>query len=275
MHQVSWHGQPWASASGPDTAACISQLKNAAARWEGTKGTLGEARCGLWHANGVSSWFPRAWFLRSFKFQFQSMWNLSAKPLYLPCHPKILPHPSMMIEIEEYPEGWGEAVAQRSKPNRATAKRCRYKRNCKRAQNGHEQQCRMMGKKTNENFLAGKQSPSNIKQRENAESKRWQKRTTEMEENRRGQEIVLLLLCSVLLGDDPCKLHFPGCHYPSAPSSWLQPSPCRRLERKKGEVRVFLLLPLSHVELLSSDCLSHVSKSPDRPAMVPVSPGGS
>lgn len=65
-------------------------------------------------------------------------------------------------------------------------------------------------------------------------------------------------------------------HYPSAASSWLQPGAGRRLEgEKKGEVRVFLLLPLSHVELLGSDCLSHVSKSPGRPAMVPVSLGGS
>lgn len=255
-------------------------LRNASASWRMQQHDKRESKAS-WERHGVgcdmqAEWVadPRAWFLKSFKFQFQSMWNLSAKPLYLQCHPNILTHPSMMIEMEEYPEGWGEAVAQRSKQNRATAKRCRHKRNCKRARNGHEQQCRMMGKKTNENFLAGKQSPSNIKQWENAEFKGWQKRTTEMEENRRGQEIVLLL-CSVLLGADPCKPHFPGCHHPSAPSNWLQPSTGRRLEGKKGEVRVFLLLPLSHVELLGIDCLSHVSKSPDRPAMVPVSLGGS
>lgn len=43
---------------------------------------------------------------------------------------------------------------------------------------------------------------------------------------------------------------------------------------RRREKSVFLLLPLSHVELLGSDCLSHVSKSPGRPAMVPVSLGG-
>ena len=70
-------------------------------------------------------------------------------------------------------------------------------------------------------------------------------------EGKRGQETVPSLLCSVLLGDDPCKLHFPGSHYQLDASSWLQPDAGGRLEGWKGKVRVFLLFPLPHAELLA------------------------
>lgn len=66
-----------------------------------------------------------------------------------------------------------------------------------------------------------------------------------MGEKRRGQETVLLL-CSVLLGDDLFKMHFLGSHYTSAAFSWLQPGTGRRMEEEKGKVSVSSLPSVSH-----------------------------
>lgn len=82
-----------------------------------------------------------------------------------------------------------------------------------------------------------------------------------MEEKRRGQEIAFPLLCSALLGDTPGAA-FPrltvlvNCFQLAAARYCLE---TRGQERKSQSVSPF---PLSHVELLGSDRLSDISKSP-------------
>lgn len=60
-------------------------------------------------------------------------------------------------------------------------------------------------------------------------------RSTGVEEERRGQAIVLPLLCSVLPGGDPCRLHFPGSY--NLPSGF-QMGLARNWQEIKGKGKV-------------------------------------
>ena len=87
------------------------------------------------------------------------------------------------------------------------------------------------------------------------------KKDNRIEEKRRGQEIAFPLLCSALLGGIPRATFLRLAVLVNCVQLAVARC-CQEAGGPEGKSQSVSPPPLSHVELLGCDCLSHISKSP-------------